>query len=817
MHCQMSCRLGVFFLLVCLNGYTQTQTCPVNINFLSGDLTHWQAYTGNNRDGNGTGAIKAIYDSGIYASSGTIGARFIDEYNLPGIRGIEVNTFSTFDPFGGFPSIPKINGYQYTYSIKLGSTSITRGNGVNNLSGGGYIRGISYNISVPAGPSTEPYTMTYAYAMVLENGTHVSNQQPVISATLTTSAGVITCASPSYYLPTFDNVTRGGRGATLDSAKAKKNGFRVSAVVSPNTNNDPISGQERFLQDVWTKNWTEVTFDLSPYRGQKVTLSFESDNCIPGGHFAYAYIAIRNSCAGLKISGDSLSCNNSLVTFSVPSLGGATYNWEVPKNWTILSGDNSNTIKVRSATSGGSVIVREINSCADLRDTIQVQTLPSPVGGTLDGSATVCVGENKTILQLLNYSGTIQNWLSSTDNLNWSVISDKTAQYTADNLGSTTFFRVVVGKGTVCPADTSLFATIAVDQKTIRGQINPSEATLCVGQTAGETLSLLGNTGSVLNWQTSTDRISWRDVLPVISGPDNSVKDIQVTTYYRTINRNGVCPADTSSPATILFNPNAFPQAVISPADTTICFGTSASLDVRINIGTSYLWIPVSTTSGNIPATPFRFVNTVSPQSTTNYILRVLNNGCPNPLLDSFHVIVLSPILVDAGRDTSVVVGEPLKFHASSNDEGVDTFSWVPATELSNPGIPDPVATYNVNDNVIKYTVKATTVFGCSGEGFITVKVFKTKPDIFVPNAFTPDGVSNVVFRPIPVGISSIQYFRIYNRLGQLVYNSSTMGSGWDGRVNGKPQGAGGYVWMVKGTDYSGNSITKNGTMVLVR
>ena len=131
--------------------------------------------------------------------------------------------------------------------------------------------------------------------------------------------------------------------------------------------------------------------------------------------------------------------------------------------------------------------------------------------------------------------------------------------------------------------------------------------------------------------------------------------------------------------------------------------------------------------------------------------------------------------------------------------------------------IPDPVATYNLDDNLIKYTVKATTAFGCSGEGFITVKVFKTKPDIFVPNAFTPGTASNSIFRPIPVGITSIDYFRVYNRLGQMVYNTSAIGKGWDGMLNGMPQGAGGYVWMVKGTDYTGNIITKKGTMVLIR
>jgi hypothetical protein len=816
----MKCRLSALFLLVCLRSFPQAQTCPVNINYASGDLTHWYAYTGNNQNGNGPDAIKKIYDSTQATPYGTSGAKTIQEYNLPSVLGIRVLTYNTIDPFGGFSTLPVINGYSYNYSILLGSTAITRGNSLNGSGGGGYIRGVSYNISVPPGPATEPYTMTYAYAMVLENGTHISSEQPLISATLTTPAGVILCASPSYYLPTFNNTTGGtGRGATLDSATAIKNGFRVSNVRTPNPNADPngAASGNVYLQDVWTKDWTEVTFDLSPYRGQQVSLTFEADNCRPGGHFAYGYIAIRNSCAGLMISGDSLVCNNTNLVFSVPALAGATYNWIIPDTWSIVSGGTSSIIHVKSSSDGGSISVREINSCADLKDTIQIKTLPSPKGGILDGSAAVCEGINSSSLNLTNYSGNIIHWLASSDNITWSVIPNNTPQFVAQNLNTTTSFRVMVGKGSVCPPDTSSAATVAVDLKSVGGELNPPLATLCAGQTIGETLLLTGNTGSVLNWQYSADGITWSDFNPVNNSNSDIVQGITASTQYRTIDKNGVCPADTSSIAGITFDPVAFPEAAITPADTTICFGTSASLSASIGVGTSFVWDAISAGDGIIGSTPFNFTNAVSPASSTDYILLVLNKGCPNPLLDTFHVNVLAPIIVDAGRDTSIVVGEPLQFKVSSSDPGPDTFSWFPATDLNDPAIADPVGIYNVEDYNIKYTVKVTSPNGCTGQGSIAVKVFKTKPDIFVPNAFTPGLTMNSIFRPIPVGISSIEYFRIYNRLGQLVYNTSSIGTGWDGMLDGKPQGAGGYVWTVKGTDYTGNVIAKKGTMVLIR
>ncbi|HWB94559.1 MAG TPA: hypothetical protein VG605_22040, partial [Puia sp.] len=341
-------RGGMYFWLVvlaaipALSATAQSQSCPVNINFSSGTLVHWEAYTGNNKMGNGPGAILQVYDSGRQAPNGTIGATTLPEYNLGGVNGIAVITSPSVDRFGGFQTIPTINGYAYQYSILLGSTSVAtrqpndpNGSPAMQTGGqqGGYVRGISYLVNVPPGPPSTPYTMTYAYAMVLENGTHASEEQPMARAIISTSNGVIECASPAYFLPT--------NSGELDSATARANGFSPSPVPTPNP-----SRNSQYLQDVWTKGWTEVTFDLSPYRGQQVSLTFEADNCVPGGHFAYAYFALRNSCAGLLISGDTLACSKATAKYSIPSLQGASYDWSVPAGWTIDSGSTGNIVDV---------------------------------------------------------------------------------------------------------------------------------------------------------------------------------------------------------------------------------------------------------------------------------------------------------------------------------------------------------------------------------------------------------------------------------------------------------------------------------------
>ena len=138
---------------------------------------------------------------------------------------------------------------------------------------------------------------------------------------------------------------------------------------------------------------------------------------------------------------------------------------------------------------------------------------------------------------------------------------------------------------------------------------------------------------------------------------------------------------------------------------------------------------------------------------------------------------------------------------------------------MNNTDIPDPVANFvsEVNDK-ITYSVKVSTPEGCFAYDTMNVKVFRTAPDIFVADAFTPnnDGL-NDVFRATPVGIKQFDYIKIFNRWGQIMFSSNTSESGWDGTFKGKEQASDTFVWMARGTDYLGRVIEKKGTLLLIR
>jgi PKD repeat protein len=190
-------------------------------------------------------------------------------------------------------------------------------------------------------------------------------------------------------------------------------------------------------------------------------------------------------------------------------------------------------------------------------------------------------------------------------------------------------------------------------------------------------------------------------------------------------------------------------------------------------------------------------------------------NGCSDTAYQTVYIQSLPK--VRATDDTAVVDGQPLQLNAYSSDRSGDVFLWTPPEGLNDPGIADPVAILGANVDTLNYLVTAMDSLGCTGSAGVKVIVFRTGPGLFVPNAFTPGRNSNPIFRPIPVGIAQLLYFRVYNRLGQLVYSTSRIGEGWDGLVDGKLQSTGVFVWVGAATTYSGKEILKKGTVILVR
>ncbi|HPG12523.1 MAG TPA: PKD domain-containing protein [Chitinophagaceae bacterium] len=320
------------------------------------------------------------------------------------------------------------------------------------------------------------------------------------------------------------------------------------------------------------------------------------------------------------------------------------------------------------------------------------------------------------------------------------------------------------------------------------------DTTICQGD--GIQLGAVSN-GVQFSWTPSTNMDDPELINPTISTLNN-------TTTFTVVATIGTCVATDQIVVTTV----PYPIADAGP-DSRICYNKSLQLNAQIN-GSTFNWSPANYLSNPSILNPI-----ATPPRTTQYILSAYDTlGCPKPGRDTLVINVNPKVRAFAGNDTTVVIGQPLQF----NGTGGLNYLWQPSTYLSAADISDPIGVYDGSVDKIQYKLIVSDDIGCLDSAFVTVKVFKTNPYVFVPSAFTPDGDGlNDILRPIPVGVEKINYFNIYNRWGQLVYSTSVHGAGWDGRISGRKQNSGVFVWMVSAIDYNGQPLFFKGTVALIR
>lgn len=157
------------------------------------------------------------------------------------------------------------------------------------------------------------------------------------------------------------------------------------------------------------------------------------------------------------------------------------------------------------------------------------------------------------------------------------------------------------------------------------------------------------------------------------------------------------------------------------------------------------------------------------------------------------------------------VTNLPLELEA--RDFGAQAL-WAPAIDLDNNSSFTPFYT-GYTERL--YSITITTASECVTVDTQLVKIIGAV-EVYVPSAFTPNGDGkNDFLRPLIKGIKEEQYFRVFNRWGQLMYERQNDQPGWDGVFKGLAQPAQTVVWMYKGVGVDGQVYARKGTTVLLR
>jgi gliding motility-associated-like protein len=118
---------------------------------------------------------------------------------------------------------------------------------------------------------------------------------------------------------------------------------------------------------------------------------------------------------------------------------------------------------------------------------------------------------------------------------------------------------------------------------------------------------------------------------------------------------------------------------------------------------------------------------------------------------------------------------------------------------------------------VIEALEEQVNSYGFIDSSFSNVACAVQEPYVFIPNAFTPGG-KNPVFRPVIVfGDPATYDLRVYNRWGQLVFESDQPTTGWDGTYDGELSPAGMYVYQLIFKGFNQQEILRTGTVLLLK
>jgi gliding motility-associated-like protein len=316
--------------------------------------------------------------------------------------------------------------------------------------------------------------------------------------------------------------------------------------------------------------------------------------------------------------------------------------------------------------------------------------------------------------------------------------------------------------------------------------IDLTDAAITSGSSAGLTFSYFTDAAAMNNFPTPTNAVSG---IYFIKGSNSNgcfdVEPVTVTYYQKPI-------------------VNAGSDISICDKDSTILRATVTNSTAAV----TYEWQPV--VAGGIRL-PNSSTTLVKPLSTQQYILTVNDTyGCNFNVKDSILVTVQPPVKAFAGNDTIAATGVPHQLNAS----GGTSYLWAPSGLLNNPTISNPLAILSGDTHFI-VTVKDAA--GCTGYDTIFIKVYAGNT-YYIPNAFSPNGDGkNDVFKPLGVGIASTEYFRIFNRYGAIVFETTQSNKGWDGIFKGVRQPIGNYIWMIKGKGSNGKIIEMKGNVLLLR
>ncbi|OQP48899.1 gliding motility-associated C-terminal domain-containing protein [Niastella populi] len=275
------------------------------------------------------------------------------------------------------------------------------------------------------------------------------------------------------------------------------------------------------------------------------------------------------------------------------------------------------------------------------------------------------------------------------------------------------------------------------------------------------------------------------------------------------------CIASTSEPVTL-----KGPSVIEFVSDTVKgCAGSNVVLSIRNpQSGVAYNWY--NTETGGTAAHTGTSVTISAISATKTYYVDATADGCttrPRKAVTALYVTGVNAPVVRVDSTGAQMI----KFSWSAVP-GVTAYqvsvnggiTW--ATPSSGPGGLQHTVTGLQPGQNITLRVKAVDPDGCT-DGIGEASATAVMDDVFMPNAFTPNGDNlNDVFKLEGLVVKSMQ-LRVFNQWGEMIFETADQSKGWDGTYKGKLQPSGVYMYVCSMVLADGSKLVKKGSVNLVR
>ncbi len=325
----------------------------------------------------------------------------------------------------------------------------------------------------------------------------------------------------------------------------------------------------------------------------------------------------------------------------------------------------------------------------------------------------------------------------------------------------------------------TIIDTAVIDSSTaINLQLSHTDV-LCFGALNGTATALVTGAQSPYN-------ITWSNGTQNFTG--SSITGLRTGTYNTNVVDSNGCKANGN---VIITQPTAINISLAS--SPAACSANNGAITATVTGGVqpfSYLWSPESGTTASL--------NNLSPGS---YQLTVTDkNYCTAAA--SATVSNNSSLTIFLGTDTTICQGDKIILSPGN----FSSYNW-----QNN----SPAPAYTVMQEGT-YSVEVTDAFGCTATD--TIKITADCGEIFFPSGFTPNNdLRNDFFGPLG-NLNALKDYSlvIYNRWGQLVFQSNDPFKKWDGKVQSKNPQANTFVWIARFTYKAQTNMVKKGTVTIV-